>query len=260
MKKILPFSDNKLIRHLRDFPYVWIFFLLLVVAALFAFRGHWDTAKGIGSAAVVLLVVLLLSKPMNAVYGLMGTIGSIQLFFGTFLLISILFAGIYQWGFFQEAGVSYDINQPHIAYSLYNGKVREPVTVRTAPQRDTVVIERIVEGAVAAEGTALDGREGAADGRWRETVITERTEELHYQPITFWFTWRNTILTALMQEPVEFFAVASTYNAAMDPEDGTLDRQKAETFQWLVIFQILISWIFFGVFISLLYSKFRSEL
>lgn len=243
MKRIPASRDNKLFRHLKDFPYVWIFFLLLAAAALLAFNGHWSAAKGVGSAAVILVVALLLVKPMNAVYGLMGTTGSIQLFFCTFLLITVLFAGIYQWGFFQEAGVSYDINQPHIDYGLYTGKVREPVAVRLPARRDTTVIERITES-----------------GTVRETVIAERTEQLNYQPITFWFTWRNTILTALMQEPVEFFSVASTYNAAIATEDNVLNRQKTEIFQWLMIIQILISWIFFGVFISLLYSKFRYEL
>lgn len=244
-----PVNDNKLLIHLKDFPYIWIFFLLLAVAALAAFGGHWNAAKGIGIAAVLLLVVLLLAKPMNAVYGLMGTTGSIQLFFATFLLITFLFAGIYQLGFFQEAGITYDINQPHIDYGLYRGKVREPVTVRFPVRRDTAVVERIEAG----------NDETAEGSRRTETVITERADEFHYQPITFWYTWRNTILTALMQEPIEFFAVASTYNAAMDIRDDALNRQKAETIHWLLILQILISWIFFGVFISLLYSKFRYE-
>ena len=242
------FPDNKLLRHIKDFPYVWIFFLLLAVAAFFAFGRHWDAARGIGLAAVTLLVILLLAKPMNAVYGLMGTTGSIRLFFATFLLITFLFACIYQLGFFQEAGVSYDINQPHIDFGLYAEGTREPVTVDIPVQRDTTSVERIVHNPDGTESTL------------RETVITERHEQLHYQPISFWSTWRNTILTALMQEPVEFFVVASTYNAAIYTGNAVLDSQKADTFQLLLIFQILISWIFFGVFISLLYSKFRYEL
>ena len=251
MKTRLPFGDNKLFRHLRDFPYVWLFFLLLSVAAALAFYGYWGASKAVGIVAVALLVLLLLAKPMNVVYGLMGTTGSIQLFFGTFLLFTLLFAGIYQWGFFQEAGVSYDINQPHIDYGLYMGKERENVSVRLPVRRDTAIVERFADGPTADEGTMEP---------LRERVITERAEQLNYQPISFWFTWRNTILTALMQEPVEFFAVASTYNAAIFTGNAVLDEQKAEAFQWLLIIQILISWIFFGVFISLLYSKFRYEL
>ena len=244
MKTRLPFKDNKLIRHLGDFPYVWVFFLLLAVAALLAFYGLWNAARGIGLAAMGLLAVLLLTKPMNAVYGLMGTTGSIPLFFATFLLMTVLFAGIYQWGFFQEAGVTFDINQPHIDYGLYAGEERTPRVVELPLRRDTTVVERI-----------------AADGsRIRETVVTEQADRLHYQPISFWFTWRNTILTALMQEPVEFFSMAAIYNDAVYTGDAVLDVQKAEAFQAILIFQILISWIFFGVFISLLYSKFRYEL
>ena len=235
--------DNKFIRHLGDFPYIWIFFLLLLIAGGFAFYGCWGTAKVMGIVAVSLLGILLIAKPMNAVYGLMGTTGSIELFFGTFLLFTLLFACIYQWGFFQTAGVSYDINQPHLDYGLYIGKEREPVVVQFPARRDTTVVEHRVDETV-----------------WRETLVTERGDQLQYQPISFWYTWRNTILTALMQEPVEFFVVASTYNAAVYTDDTVLDEQKVETFQWLLIFQILISWIFFGVFISLLYSKFRYEL
>jgi len=245
------YADRRLLRHLGDFPYIWLFFLILGGAAVLSSLGHWGAAKAAGLAAALLLVALLLTKPMNAVYGLMGATGSIRLFFAMFLLISLVFAGVYQLGFFRDAGISYDVNQPHIDYGLYAGRTREPVTVRESV-RDTVVYERLEDGVPV-----------------RETVVRETSEALHYQPVSFWYTWRNTLLTALMQEPADFFATASTHNAAMDPDrapgaaagrDASLDRQKADAFQYVLIFQILISWIFFGVFISLLYSKFRHEL
>ena len=235
--------DNKFFRHLGDFPYIWIFFLLLLIAGGLAFYGFWETAKVMGIVAVSLLGILMIAKPMNAVYGLMGTTGSIELFFCTFILFTFLFAGIYQWGFFQTAGVTYDINQPHLDYGLYIEKEREPIVVQLPTRYDTTVVEHRVDETV-----------------WRETLVTEHADQLKYQPVSFWFTWRNTILTALMQEPVEFFALASTYNAAVYTDDAVLDEQKTETFQWLLIIQIFISWIFFGVFISLLYSRFRYEL
>jgi uncharacterized membrane protein YqjE len=71
-----------------------------------------------------------------------------------------------------------------------------------------------------------------------------------------------------MQEPTDFFSIASTYNTSMvapqfspnkQLKEIELDKQKAKMFQWILIFQVLISWIFFGVFISLLYNKFRYE-
>ena len=232
-------DKRRFLLHLKDFPYIWFFFLLLFVAALLAFFELWGAAKAVGIVSVAVLIVLLLSRPMNAVYGLMGTTGSIRMFFSVFILITLLFAGIYQLGFFQDAGVSYDINQPHVYYGLYAGREREPVTLRSAVQRDTVVYERI------AQGETL-----------RESVVQETSPALHYQPVGFWFTWRNTILTALMQEPTDFFSEASTYNAS---GGSSLDRQKAAVFQWVLVVQILISWIFFGVFISLLYNKFRFE-
>jgi len=36
-------------------------------------------------------------------------------------------------------------------------------------------------------------------------------------------------------------------------------RKISDLFEWILIFHIIISWIFFGVFISLLYNKFRYE-
>lgn len=234
------------IRHIISFPYVWLFFIFIFFAAVFAILGYWALAKVVGAIATIIIIAVFLYKPLNVVYGLMGTTGSIQLFFCNFLLISIIFAGIYQLAFFNDAGVSYEVNQPHIDYNLYTQGGNEEKEV---VQSDTLIYKKKV------------------DNEWTTEIVVQESK-LNYQPIGFIFTWRNTILTALMQEPTDFFLAASTYNESMvDPQlskeeqirEIQLDKEKAMTFQWILIIQILISWIFFGVFISLLYNKFRYE-
>lgn len=239
--------------HFKDFPYVWFFFFLLFSAGILAFLGCWDLAKIIVGVAVILITVLMLSKPMNAVYGLMGATGSIRIFFMLFLCITCLFACIYQMCFFQHAGISYDVNQPHINYELYKNQDRKPITINSPIQRDTVIYEKIVDSVAV-----------------REVVVKISHESLCYQPIDIWFTLRNTIMTSLMQEPTDFFAIASTFNEGVENDvsifskkkdyiEVELNREKSEVFQIVLILQVLISWIFFGVFISLLYNKFRYE-
>lgn len=244
-----------LIRKIKKtaFPYIWILFgilsILLGVLTLIGICSSsncfWIITKCLIYAVVISISLLFVAHPMNAVYGLMGTSGSIRLFFSNFLFITFLFACIYQWAFFSKAGISYDVNQAHIDYNLYDTSNKGPIKVT---HNDTISYKKLI------------------DSHWvRETIIQE--SEYNYQPIPFVETWCNTIMTTLMQEPTDFFAAATTYNSAMD-EDGpvsnnkesySLDRQKSLAFHWLLNIQILISWIFFGVFISLLYNKFRHE-
>ena len=235
---------KRLFNYFLNFPLIWIIFALLIAEAIIAYCTTWEVAKIFGYIATGALALILIWKPMNAVYGLMGSSGSISLFFGNFLLITVILTCIYQLAFFHNAGVSYDINQPHIDYDCYkpgDARVSKDVTDTTQ-----IITLHLVNGI-----------------EQRDTV--KQLQTITYQPITFWQTWRNTITTTLMQEPTDFFAAAATYNAKMDDgiknNDGhrTLDEQKSAAFQWLLIIQVLISWIFFGVFISLLYNKFRYE-
>lgn len=233
------------IEHFTDFWYIWAGLLALLTACLISLIS-WGVGAHIIGISLSLIAALILLRPMNAVYGLMGTSGSIHLFFIIFLFITFVFAQIYYWGFFSNAGISYDVNQPHIDYNLYAQKCPKEEIV----QSDTFAYKRLIDSIYVQEG------------------IVVHESKINYQTIGFWFTWRNTIMTALMQEPTEFFSAASTYNESMvDPhlssnkqlKEIELDKQKAKMFQWVLIFQVLISWIFFGVFISLLYNKFRYE-
>ena len=247
------FSSTRFGKHIIDFPYVWAFFVFLVVASLFACGGLWMCAKALVTIAVSVIVLLLLAKPMNAVYGLMGTSGSIPRFFLNFLFITFLFAVVYYWAFFNNAGISYDVNQPHIDFQRYAVTVETDTTKTDSPtiivstKRDTVYVEHKLDTI-----------------SYTETIIQTHVSRdtlpvLQYQPIGFLQVWRSTILTTLTQESADLLSIATVHNEAMESTNADLDKEKSELFEWILIFHIIISWIFFGVFISLLYNKFRYE-
>lgn len=229
--------------HIFDFPYVWIVIILLVVSAFIAYLhpNNWNTAGTIGGISLLLMTILLLAKPMNAIYGLIGTSGSIRLFFGTFILITLIFAFIYHFLFFQNAGITYSVNQPHIDFQMFVGTSRTD-SVKVFEKRDTIFIEH------PKDSVSI-----------KESVIHVTNETLCYQKIGFMKVWKSTIMTTLTQDASDLFALATVHNASMDSRDNVLDEQKSCLFEWILIFHIIISWIFFGVFISLLYNKFRNE-
>lgn len=235
------FYSSRIIRHLINFPYIWIFILLLLLSAFFACKEAWGVSKIFGYIAIGIFVILFLTKPMNAVYGLMGTSGSIQLFFFNFLFITLLFAIVYHFAFFKDAGISYDINQPHIDYCVFADK-HENEIIRVSERKDTILFEHQLDSIT-----------------FKESIVNTTRDTIHYQIIDFWQVWRSSILTTLTQEPADLFTIAAVHNSAIDSTDAVLDKQKSSFFEWILIFHIIISWIFFGVFISLLYNKFRYE-
>lgn len=234
--------------HFKEFSYIWILLIALLVIAII--RGSSVYLMG---GVLGLLTALVLIRPMNAVYGLMGTSGSIRLFFFNFLVITFLFAGIYQAAFFKDAGISYDVNQPHIDFQRYSATTKadttktDPPIVIVSTKRDTVYVEHRLDSTSYTE-TIIQTR-----------VTRDTLPELHYQPIGFWQVWRSTILTTLTQESADLLSIATVHNEAMESTNIGLDKEKSELFEWILIFHIIISWIFFGVFISMLYSKFRNE-
>ena len=229
--------------HVWDFPYIWIVILMLVASAIitYFYPCKWDISGTIAGFALLLTTLLLLTKPMNAVYGLIGASGSIRLYFVNFILISVIFTFIYQFEFFRNAGITYDVNQPHIDYQMFAGTEKND-SIRVSEKKDTIVIER-------QENNTLI----------KESVIHTTKESLCYQRINFMQVWRSTILTTLTQEASDLFTIASTHNSSMESNNAILDKEKSDLFEWILIFHIIISWIFFGVFISLLYNKFRYE-
>lgn len=244
---------------LSEFRYIWLLLLAIFVAAICSLYGEWLIARIIIWISISLIVALLVIRPLNAVYGLMGTSGSISVLFFTQILFCLLFSGIYYWGFFKTAGFSYDVNQPHVSYGMFADSTatspkiqlcnlfKKPSLTTTLP--DTVsIVETICIY--------------AKDGITVKDSITQKTSHVEtrtYQNIDYQTVLRNTVLTFLMQEPTDLFAAAATYNADISGRGQTIDKQMTESFHWILIIQVLIGWIFFGVFISLLYNKFRYE-
>lgn len=222
----------------------WAIFIIIILGAFWCISlssSYWTYNKWWCRIMLIGLAVLIILRPMNAVYGLMGTSGSIRIFFFNFVIISLIFSFIYYFGFFKDAGISYDINQPHINYRMFEDPSKTS-HVTTSIKREAINLELQLDSI-----------------SFRETVIHETTDTLHYQNINFIQVWRSTILTTLIQEPAELLSIASIFNEAAESSDTELDKEKSEMFEWIIIFHIIISWIFFGVFISLLYNKFRYE-
>lgn len=233
---------KRIVSHFSDFPYIWILIGALFLTAIISYFWDvsWKIAVWIGGGSLSLITLLLLIKPMNAVYGLIGTSGSIRLFFFNFLFITLLFAGVYHLAFFKNAGITFDVNQPHVDFCLYEND--NPDTKRIIEKRDTVILEHQLDSV-----------------SFSETVIHITKDTIHYQRIGFWQVWRSTILTTLTQEATDLLNVATIHNSSMECIDPVKNKQKSDLLEWILIFHILIAWIFFGVFISLLYNKFRHE-
>ena len=208
------------LKFLVEFNYIWV---LLIAMALVAYFTHDVGARcftlfsiDVTFIGIILALVtcLLLIRPMNAVYGLMGTSGSIQVFLINFILISCIFSATYFWGFFSEAGVSYDVTQPHIDYCMYahdDRPAQDGSTTRILVVRDT------------SYSYAIGKAEAKID-----TTVEVSAETLHYQPITLGFVLRNTIMTSLMQEPTDFFAAAATFNEGMEGREVVKSVQEIQ--------------------------------
>ena len=247
---------RRFFKHLISFPYIWILIVALSIAALFSLHEKWNCAINIIWPSVLAIIILLVAKPLNAVYGLMGTSGSIRIFFINLIVLCFIFSGIYYWGFFKTAGVSYDINQPHIDYGMFADSASKKLRIADIwkkPFKDSTVVRSLEE---SKETIYIYDHTGTAIV---DTLYQSTLEELYYQSIDFGTVLRNTALTFLMQEPTDLLATAVTYNADYSGKGQTIDKQKTEQLHWILILQVLIGWIFFGVFISILYNKFRYE-
>ena len=233
---------KRVVRLFRDFHIIWILLIFVFGGALLHYLMGRDVVLWPFNMAIVLFFIYLIWNPLGAVHGLMGTSGSIRIFFLNFVLISSIFAIVYYYVFFKDAGITYDVNQPHIDYKMFAKANDKTDSIRTIAVQDTFFLDKLSDGT-----------------RVFDTLVRCSTDELKYQRISFISVFQNTILTTLKQDPSDLFTLASTYNHGMVTNDTIFDRQKCGLFQWIIIIQILISWIFFGVFIALLYDKFRHE-
>lgn len=227
-----------IIKDIFYFNVPWLLLLGLLITSVFL-----PNCPRLFLGLMVLFLVVLIIKPMHVIYGLIGTRGNITSFFFLFLLINIIFSGIYHHAFFKDSGITYDVNQPHIEFNMFSN------------QADSI------------RGLSVE-----CQGQ-HEMLPNVCNDSVHYYyRIEFRRTLQNTILTSLMQEPTDFFSISSTYTGLLKSkpklclsEKGEVE-DKAETnyskttlFHWFLIFHILISWILLGVFISLIYQKFRNN-
>ena len=207
----------------------WLPWSLLAAMLVFA-CWHPCWSLSIILALAVAFIVMLCIKPMNIIYGLIGTRGDISYFFMLFLLVNFLFASIYYEAFFKTAGVTYDVNHPHVEFDVF--KPYGFFDCRSwVPETQKV-------------------------SRELEHLPTNNQDPSHcYYRVNRMWVLQNTFLTSLMQEPAEFYSISSTYTG----NDPNCDPNYRITyaFHWFLIFHILVSWILLGVFISMIYQKFR---
>ena len=203
---------------LKTFWLPWVLLILMLLTAVFC-DLKWPLY-----VLEVLFVLILVIKPMRIIYGLIGTHGYISLFFFMFIGINFIFAGTYYNAFFKNAGITYETNQPHVEFNFFQD-----------------VTEKVMVPKSSEEYLPLNSK---------DTIHT-------YHKTTFWWVSRNTFLTSLMQEPTDFFSATATYTGDVQSENDS-NLATAEAFHWFLIFHILISWILLGVFISLVYQRFRN--
>lgn len=249
-----------------EFHTIWIIILLLIIAGLLALTGHWTISKCGFLIALVLFLIFVITKPMNAVYGLNGTSGNISKFICLVIFFNLIFSLIYYCGFLKNAGISYDINQPYVSYGMFYNAPCDSTT-------KTVVLQHEVKSKTTEAKSYYISKKELSSGKVQyDTLIfvspatptSHYYDEEHlYNRIRWVKVLQNTLMTSLMQEPTDLFSCCSVYNNINNPQEqnlnGYIDEESCRFFTWILLVQVFISWIFFGVFISILYNKFRYE-
>lgn len=220
--------------HLSDFWHLWMIVLILTLCSF----SHFYVGCQI---SIVVFIVLFFVKPMTVVYSLAGTFGSINAFFVALVLIMTAFSFIYYYMFFKDAGVSYDSEPAQLVCGKFHDSNKD-IIPDVILDTNVIIEKRSIRGAVLYD-----------------TVESISYKTIHYQKVTFVQVAENTIMTTLTQCPTDFFYLGSVYGNDLDIHVAEKDRHRAMLFSVLLILQVLLSWIFLGIFISLLYSKFRYE-
>ena len=221
--------------HANDFWFVWALLAGLVLLALvLKLPTFWVTILEL------LFFLYIILKPMGAVYALVGASTSLQAFFINFILITMAFAGIYYGLFFKDAGICFQGEVAQIDYTIFKDHPDKNMLFLSDTTRTTYLEER-----------NLDGKNVS------EEVTQTKVETMRYQRITFSIVLENTLITSLTQDPSDLYYVISDLGESMNAISS--DHQKTKLFSYTLLLHILISWLFLGVFISLVYSKFRYE-
>lgn len=235
LRESIKLTLGRLRDHLLDF---WVVCIIWGAILFFSLVFHWTPAiKWHIYVLAGLFVIYLLCKPMATVYGLVGGSASIRTFLINFFLITILFSLVY-WGLiFKDAGVCYDGDNPQIEYAM-----KDAIQFRYDTISSVIREERMSDSGIICQQVV-------------QTHID--TTAYHYQNISYWLVLKNSFLTSLTQGPSDFFFQVSDFGENMNTISS--EKDKTALFSVILLLHVLISWIFLGVFISLLYSKFRYE-
>lgn len=219
---------SRILKHLGTFWLPWLLLVAMLVVAILQIQ--WYICIMLGLAAIFILILCI--KPMNIIYGLIGTRGNVRYFFILFLLINFLFAAIYYEAFFKKAGITYNLNQPHVEFGMFD-------SFSFSDGRFWVPDTRIVQLGDSTENLPVNNHDSAH----------------YYYRVTPLWVLKNTLLTSLMQGPTDFFSIANTYTGDNPYSDHNYNISNG--LHWFLIFHVLVSWILLGVFISLIYQRFR---
>lgn len=241
--------------HLSSFWLPWILLTMIMILIIAITDIHWKLWWLM--LLMILFVVALVFKPMNIIHGLIGTRGNIRMFFVMFFIINIIFFIVYFYGFFKNAGITYDVSQPHVEFNIFEGCSKDA---------EIVIVENDEKRQLDAKGRpiiVISSKQGEQEAMNTNNMACEHlpanvADAPHfYHRIRRVWVLQNTLLTSLMQEPTEFYSFTCTYNGDHHVADRNI--KIASGFHWFLVFHILISWIFLGVFISLIYQKFRNN-
>ncbi len=195
------------------------------------------------------IIILFLCRPMYVVYSLVTTRGSLMKFIAMLTVVMGLFSGIYYCGFFHNAGIAYNIDAPQIVYGLFEQSTKDQLTAYRKTHgisKDYYTHDDLLELDNSICDHFLEKIEGHGHNK------LDDGEKRIYKKVTPLFVISNTVETTLEQGATDFFNhVMADYKKC--------NRPKKQLFRAIVLFHILISWIFLGVFISMLYQKFRNE-
>lgn len=226
-------------RFFLGFPVSFIVLASMILLSLFCSPANpiffWSLISIYGLA-----IIMLLFKPMQVVYGLVGTKGDIRKFIFMFALVISCFSFTYYNSLFKDAGVTYNMDVPQVEYRLFS---------------DDYILEESQE--VKMMNSLLHNTsKGKYVNCCNETFIhnTEQVPYRYYKKVTLPFILRQTFLTSLTTSPTDFYTSVS-----INYKNNEIDHKYTRLFNLILLYQILVSWIFLGVFISLIYQKFRNE-
>ena len=239
-KTKLGFWVKDFMRFVKDFPVSFIVLISMLVLSCF-FPADNNMFFYALLALYLGATCVLVMKPMQIVYGLIGTKGDISKFIIMFAVVVMCFTTTYYNAFFKDSGLTYDVDLPQVEYNLFSNDIelKDSGIVKTMNQNIDIAIGRYVD---------------CCDESFVHDPDKQCNGCRYYKRITFPFVLRQTFLTSLTTSPTEFFNCVSA-----DYKNNDKNPKYTRLFNLILLYQIIISWIFLGVFISLIYQKFRNE-